>query len=458
MVNEQQRQMVMNAIDILKDITIELEGRLIPRYDLDEEWGYLKGSQGDIYKGYDKANNNRVVAIKIGGYRDEKLYKHFEKEHKFLTSIKPHTNIIRVHDYHLAKQQPVLVMEYIQLNLEAILKKVFSSDLVKYLDPVASAVDYIHQFEDEKGRPWVHRDIKPSNIMISEDGTVKLSDFGCAGPSGGASSAKGTLQYRATEGFEQGGGYFCAESDIYSMAVLACDILVKQNPFQDVSENDMLEFKKNSDNIKNGLKKLGISGDNLAKILMRGMHPDRRQRFHSGGEFVESLRKCKVEIDMVQAKITALNRVYQLSDRLITILSRKSTGLYGTMGLSDIDEIYETRSNLEDIAKYYSGNEKCKEAIRLFEEKKSFDRGLLDRELTDAISKKEKGLLSEHEINEIAYNTGAICHCWPGLADHRFSKAQIGDGTYQGYLARDEKRMGDGTYANDFELGFPIPD
>jgi len=453
--DEQIDPMIINAISYLRDITLELEGRLIPRYNLDTTW-CRQGSQGHIFKGYDKANNGRIVAIKIGGYRDEKLYKHFEKEHRLLSKI-DHPNIIRIYAYHKAAERPVLAMEYVPLNLEAIIGRRQNFDLedvIKYLDPVASAVDCIHKCKDEEENYWVHRDIKPANVVICEDGTIKLSDFGCAGFSGRASSRKGTLQYRATEGFEQGGGYFCAESDIYSMAVLACDVLVKQNPFQDISENDMLEFKKNSDNIKNGLKKLGIP-DNLAKILMRGMHPDRRQRFHYGREFVESLKDLKVSIDREQARIAALNRVYKLSDRIITVLSRKPTGLYRTMGLSDIDDIYETHSNLEDIAESYGFTEdgRYKEAIRLFEEKKLFDRGLLDRELDKVRSKS----FNFEKLEEVLYNVGAIAHCWPGLADERFSKKQIGDGTYQGYLEKNPERIGDGTYSRHFEAGFPKP-
>ena len=138
-----------------------------------------RGGMGMIYHARQK-NLERDVAIKVIDRRfprDSEFFDRFEREAKALAKFS-HPNVVTIFDYgHTESGQAYLVMEYVHgLNLREAMEAmtIELEEAISIVKQVCIALQYAHT----KG--VVHRDIKPENILLGEDGTVKIADFGIA--------------------------------------------------------------------------------------------------------------------------------------------------------------------------------------------------------------------------------------------------------------------------------------
>ena len=158
--------------------------------------------------------------------------------HTFLNEARTirlrHPHIVPVLDFGLSRHDnlPYLVMAYANGGTlrdrypEA--SKLSYETIDTYVQQLASALQYAHDHR------VVHRDVKPENMLVADDGTIQLSDFGIAKISELASLASlhqvvGTPAYTAPE---QGEGKACPASDQYALAVVVYEWLTGQRPFQ----------------------------------------------------------------------------------------------------------------------------------------------------------------------------------------------------------------------------------
>ncbi len=123
---------------------------------------------------------DRDVAIKIIDRtisNDSTFLDRFDREAKALARLS-HPNIVAVYDYgRTSDGLAYLVMEYVHgLNLREALQSMAID--VSYSAEVIEAVSQALEYAHSKG--VVHRDIKPENILLSDDGRIKLADFGIA--------------------------------------------------------------------------------------------------------------------------------------------------------------------------------------------------------------------------------------------------------------------------------------
>ena len=151
----------------------EVFGRKLGQYVLLEQLG--EGGMAKVYNAFD-ARVERNVAIKVilPSKRTSNVFlKQFEQEAKALANL-THTNIVKVLNYGVQDGQPYLVMEYIPGGTlkEALHQKLPWQTAAAILAPIARALDYVHQ------QQIVHRDVKPSNILLQDDFSPMLSDFG----------------------------------------------------------------------------------------------------------------------------------------------------------------------------------------------------------------------------------------------------------------------------------------
>jgi len=213
---------------------IKLAVENVGRYRIVGELG--RGAMGVVYKAQDPAIG-RMIAIKTirlnelteESERDrlrERLFREAQS-----AGILSHPGIVTIYD--IAEQDGLAYIFMELVNgppLETMLKAEQTPDketLLSIFRQTAAARDYAHK----KG--IVHRDIKPANIMVHEDGTAKITDFGVAKIVSQhmtqAGTIMGTPSYMSPEQIQ--GGTISGQTDQFSLAVIAYEVLTGEKPF-----------------------------------------------------------------------------------------------------------------------------------------------------------------------------------------------------------------------------------
>jgi serine/threonine protein kinase len=205
------------------------------RYELIER--IASGGMGEVWRGADQILG-RPVAIKLlaaAHASDEQFRARFRAEARYAAALS-HPGIARVFDYGETSPLggPYLVMELVNgeplstiLEREGRLPADVTMDIVAQ---AARALDVAHQ------AGIVHRDIKPGNLLITADGTTKITDFGIAKARASLDAnltatgiVMGTALYVSPE--QATGAPVTGASDIYSLGVVAFECLAGQPPF-----------------------------------------------------------------------------------------------------------------------------------------------------------------------------------------------------------------------------------
>ena len=205
---------------------------LANRYELFERVG--EGGMSVVYKAKDRLLN-RFVAIKIlkpEFIGDQKFIESFRRESQNAASMS-HPNIVNIYDVGREGNIHYIVMELIEGRA--------LSDYIREQGPmaypkvialskqIASALSFAHK------NHIIHRDVKPHNVMITPNGTAKITDFGIAKAVNAATIVDntdgivGSVHYFSPE--QARGGYVDEKSDIYSLGIVMYEMLTGQVPF-----------------------------------------------------------------------------------------------------------------------------------------------------------------------------------------------------------------------------------
>lgn len=200
-------------------------------YRIESELG--GGSMGVVFSALDKALE-RKVAIKLirAGARFEDFKKRFLLEARAMALIS-HPNVLTIYAFGEHESNPFIVMELVhgetlETWLEAEGGKAELDAVLRILDQVCLGVSAIHA----AGR--VHRDLKPSNVLLDHQLRARVSDFGLAVRSLDGALARevvGTPGYIAPEILFGKSGGATAQSDLYSLACIAYEMLTGKQPF-----------------------------------------------------------------------------------------------------------------------------------------------------------------------------------------------------------------------------------
>jgi serine/threonine protein kinase len=155
-----------------------LLGQTVSHYRIIEKVG--EGGMGVVYKAPD-LHLDRFVAVKflpLETLAEETRRQRFAQEAKAASALN-HPNIVHIYDVTEANGAPFLAMEFVfgqTLSHLVARKGLPLNDALKYAAQIADALAKAH------AAGIVHRDLKPSNIMVTEDGLVKVLDFGLSLP------------------------------------------------------------------------------------------------------------------------------------------------------------------------------------------------------------------------------------------------------------------------------------
>ena len=221
----------MSSVEAYQQSDPLVGGVLDGRYRVDTM--IATGGMSAVYRGLD-LRLDRPVALKIMNSRyagDNQFLARFQREARAVARLKD-PGLVAVYDQGIDGQHPFLVMELIEGGtLRELLRErgpMPPHAVAAVLRPVLGGLAVAHR------AGLVHRDIKPENVLISDDGDVKIADFGLVRAVAEAkitstSVILGTVAYLSPEQVSTGDAG--PRSDVYSVGILAYELLTGATPF-----------------------------------------------------------------------------------------------------------------------------------------------------------------------------------------------------------------------------------
>lgn len=269
---------------------------LAGRYELLEKIG--DGGMAVVYKGRDKLLN-RFVAVKILKpelTKDIKFIDSFRRESQAAASLS-HPNIVNVYDVGREGNIHYIVMELIDGRvLSDVIKEegpMKPRTVVEVGKQIASALSQAHKNQ------IIHRDVKPHNILLMDDGTAKITDFGIAKAvntatimgNTGTGTVMGSVHYFSPE--QARGGYVDEKSDIYSLGIVLYEMITGEVPFDAENPVAVALMHINEEMRKPSELRAGIPHD-LEEIIIKATNKYQINRFKSAEEMYEALDKARL--------------------------------------------------------------------------------------------------------------------------------------------------------------------
>jgi len=260
------------------------------RYRIERRIG--TGGMADVFLARDETLGRRV-AIKILAERyaeDDAFVERFRREARAAAGLS-HPNIVSVYDRGEAGGTSYIAMEY--LNGPTLKDEITGraplpeAEVVNWATQALDALEFAHR------QGVVHRDIKPHNMVLTDEGRLKVTDFGIARAADAqqmteVGSIVGTAQYLSPEqarGLDVG-----PQSDLYSMGIVLYEMLTGELPFTGDSAVE-IAMKQVSDPPPSIRKKNRLVSEGLEQVVMRALSKDPALRHRSARQMADELRR-----------------------------------------------------------------------------------------------------------------------------------------------------------------------
>lgn len=193
-----------------------------------------RGGMADVYLAKDLILDGEEVAVKVlrTNYQTDQIaVQRFQREARAMADL-DHPNIVRISDIGEEDGQQYLAMEYVDgVDLKRYIKEnspLSNNEAVRIMGQILLAMRMAHT------RGIVHRDLKPQNVLLTKDGTAKVTDFGIAVAFAETSltqtnSMLGSVHYLSPE--QARGAKATVQSDIYAMGIILFEMLTGRIPY-----------------------------------------------------------------------------------------------------------------------------------------------------------------------------------------------------------------------------------
>ena len=279
------------------------KGQLInDRYEIIKSIG--EGGMANVYLAKDVFLDRKVAVKVLRGdlANDEKFIRRFQRE-AYAASSLSHPNIVEMYDVGEDNGTYYIVMEYIEgRTLKQLLKKRGSITPAEVVDIMLQLTDGIAVAHDKY---IIHRDLKPQNIMISDDGKIKITDFGIAMALNSTqvtqtNSVMGSVHYLPPE--QASGKGSTTKSDIYSMGIMMFELLTGKLPFK--GENAVeIALKHMKDDIPSVRKINQNIPQSLENIIIKSTAKNPKNRYDDVKEMYNDLKVCLNEENLNQPPV-----------------------------------------------------------------------------------------------------------------------------------------------------------
>ena len=261
------------------------------RYEIEELIG--TGGMADVYRATDNLLG-RTVAVKI-------LHPQYAKDPVFIQRFRQEAqaagnlsqpNVVNVYDWGVEGEVYYLVMEYVEgQDLKDIILQggpLLPERAVEIALAICAALEAAH------AQGIVHRDIKPQNIFVTNDGRIKVMDFGIARSAGGTAMTQtgtimGTAQYISPE--QAQGRTADPRSDLYSLGVVIYEMLTGKVPFDGENPVSIAYKHVREDPLPPSMVNPDISPE-LEAVVMKALAKNPENRYQSTVEMRADLERC----------------------------------------------------------------------------------------------------------------------------------------------------------------------
>jgi eukaryotic-like serine/threonine-protein kinase len=291
------------------------------RYEVICELG--RGAMGVVYKARDP-QIDRLVAVKTISLVGQDSSEQNEFRMRFMNEAQAagrlhHAGIVSIFDVGENPQDhnSYIVLEYVAgeaLNKILAREKILPPPrALKLAEEIAEALACAH------AQGVIHRDIKPGNILVTEDGHPKIADFGIAKLNLAhftlPGRVLGTPAYMAPE--QLSGVAADGRSDLFSLGVILYAMVTGHSPFQGDSETTVCFKIANREPVAPSALNLDLSPA-LDAVIARAMAKDPEQRYQTGAEFAEDLRRLQMPSQPGDSPTTSLRMTASTAMRVVT--------------------------------------------------------------------------------------------------------------------------------------------
>jgi serine/threonine-protein kinase len=289
----------------------------IPGFDILNVLG--SGGMGVVYRAWEH-RLNRLVALKMlraGAQASPQVLARFRQEAEAVARLK-HPNIVQIHQVGLHAGCPFLVLELVDgpsLARSLAGTPQATRRAVDLVERLARAIHSAH------GQGVVHRDLTPANVLLTADGTPKITDFGLAKIIPGGEGLRtqtgellGTPSYMAPEQAASRHGAVGAATDVYARGAILYELLTGRPPFKAESPLETIRQVVADEPVSPSRLRPKLPRD-LETICLRCLRKEPAHRYPSAEALADDLRRYLDGRPILSRRSGALERAWRWCKR-----------------------------------------------------------------------------------------------------------------------------------------------